>query len=150
MNFLKELGIEKRNFGSSTGTKWLKSTTKDVLKIISPVDGKHVASVYQASEKDYEKVVTKSHEAFLEWRKLPAPKRGEVVRAVGDKLREYKDPLGKLVTYEMGKSIQEGWGEVQEIDLPPCRSAHGNSSPGRAEMRRNPSDSSRSASSISA
>ncbi len=115
MEFLKKLGIKKENYGASTGLKWYGSKNNDALKIHSPINGKFLAKVYQASEKDYEKVVTKSHEAFLEWRRLPAPKRGEVVRAIGDKLREYKDPLGKLVTYEMGKSIQEGWGEVQEM-----------------------------------
>jgi len=115
MEFLKKLGIKKKNFGASTGLKWYGSAKNVELKIHSPINGKYLASVYQASEKDYNKVVAKAHEAFLEWRKIPAPKRGEIVRAVGNKLREYKDPLGKLVTYEMGKSLQEGWGEVQEM-----------------------------------
>ena len=115
MEFLKKLGIKKKNFGASTGLKWYGSAKNVELKIHSPINGKYIASVYQASEKDYDRVVAKAHEAFLEWRKIPAPKRGEIVRAVGNKLREYKDPLGKLVTYEMGKSLQEGWGEVQEM-----------------------------------
>ncbi len=115
MEFLKKLGIKKKNFGASTGTKWYGSEKNQELKIYSPINGKYLASVFQASEKDYERVIAKSHAAFKEWKKIPAPQRGEVVREIGNKLREYKDPLGKLVTYEMGKSLQEGWGEVQEM-----------------------------------
>lgn len=115
MDFLKELGIKEKNFGASTGVKWYGSKKNAELKIHSPINGKYIASVYQANEKDYDKVVKKAHEAFLQWRKVPAPQRGEIVRAIGNKLREYKVPLGKLVTYEMGKSQQEGWGEVQEM-----------------------------------
>jgi len=115
MDFLKELGIKDENLGASTGLKWYGSKSEDKIDVISPVDGKHIAFVYQASEEDYETVVKVAHEAFLKWRKIPAPKRGEIVRLVGQKLREYKEPLGKLVSYEMGKSLQEGWGEVQEM-----------------------------------
>ncbi len=115
MDFLKELGINEKNFGSSTGTKWNETTTEGELKIHSPVDGKLIATVYQASEKDYDNVVETAKKAFLEWRKIPAPKRGEIVRQIGLKLREYKKPLGTLVSYEMGKSLQEGMGEVQEM-----------------------------------
>lgn len=115
MDFLKELGIKEENLGASTGLKWYGSKSDDKIDVVSPVDGKHIATVYQASEKDYETVVKTAHEAFLQWRKIPAPKRGEIVRLVGQKLREYKDSLGKLVSYEMGKSLQEGWGEVQEM-----------------------------------
>ncbi len=115
MEFLKKLGIKKTNFGSSTGLKWNKTKSEGELKIYSPADGKFIASVYQASTKDYDSVVKTAHEAYLEWRNVPAPKRGEVVRQIGDKLRKYKDPLGKLVSYEMGKSLQEGYGEVQEM-----------------------------------
>lgn len=115
MEFLRKLGIKQKNLGASTGLKWYGSTKGEELKIYSPNNGKYIASVYQATEKDYDRVVKKAHEAFLKWREVPAPKRGEVVRAIGDQLRKYKDPLGKLVTYEMGKSIQEGWGEVQEM-----------------------------------
>jgi aldehyde dehydrogenase (NAD+) len=115
MDFLKELGIKEENLGASTGLKWYGSKSDDKIDVISPVDGKHIAYVYQASEEDYETVVKVAHEAFLQWRKIPAPKRGEIVRLVGLKLREYKEPLGKLVSYEMGKSLQEGWGEVQEM-----------------------------------
>ncbi|MEE9431128.1 MAG: aldehyde dehydrogenase family protein [Melioribacteraceae bacterium] len=115
MDFLKKLGIKKKNYGSCTGLKWNATTTEGELNIYSPVDGKFIASVYQSSKKDYDAVVKKAHEAFLEWRNIPAPKRGEIVRQVGDKLRKYKDPLGNLVSYEMGKSLQEGLGEVQEM-----------------------------------
>jgi aldehyde dehydrogenase (NAD+) len=115
MEFLKELGIKKKNLGASTGLKWYGSDKGRELKIYSPVNGKYLASVYQATEKEFEKVVSKAHEAFLQWRQVPAPKRGEVVRAIGDALRVHKAALGKLVSYEMGKSIQEAWGEVQEM-----------------------------------
>jgi len=115
MDFLKKLGIKKTNYGSSTGLVWNSTTTEGELKIHSPADGKFIASVYQASKADYDKVVKKAHEAFLYWRTVPAPQRGEVVRQVGDKLRKYKEPLGNLVSYEMGKSLQEGLGEVQEM-----------------------------------
>ena len=110
MEFLKKLGINKVNFGSSTGQKWNQTKSEGELKIHSPVDGKFIASVYQGSEKDYEKLMKSAEEAFLYWRMVPAPKRGEIVRQIGNKLREYKEPLGKLVSYEMGKSLQEGMG----------------------------------------
>lgn len=115
MDFLKELGIKEKNYGSSTGLEWGSTETDGELKISSPTDGKYIASVYQASEADYERVVEKSQEAFKYWRTVPAPKRGEIVRQIGLKLREYKEPLGTLVSYEMGKSLQEGLGEVQEM-----------------------------------
>ncbi len=115
MEFLKKLGIKEKNFGSSTGTKWNETTDSGELKIYSPADGKFIASVYQASEKDYDSILETAAEAFKFWRKMPAPKRGEIVRQIGVKLREYKSDLGKLVSYEMGKSLQEGLGEVQEM-----------------------------------
>ncbi len=115
MEFLKQLGINKNNFGCSTGQKWMQSKSEGELKIHSPADGKFIASVYQASEKDYAKIMKSAEEAFLYWREVPAPQRGEIVRQIGIKLREYKEPLGKLVSYEMGKSLQEGLGEVQEM-----------------------------------
>lgn len=115
MDFLKKLGIKENNFGASTGLKWYGSKKADQLQIFSPIDGKLIAKVYQAIEEDYQKVSQTAHEAFLKWREVPAPKRGEIVRKIGDKLRKYKEPLGKLVTYEMGKSLQEGLGEVQEM-----------------------------------
>ena len=112
---LKELGIEEKNYGSSTGQTWGKTTSDGELKIASPTNGKHIASVYQASAKDFENIINIGYEAFKMWRKVPAPKRGEIVRQIGVRLRDYKNPLGTLVSYEMGKSIQEGWGEVQEM-----------------------------------
>ncbi|MBV6421846.1 MAG: putative aldehyde dehydrogenase AldA [Ignavibacteriaceae bacterium] len=115
MEFLKKLGISKSNFGASTGQKWLQTKSEGELKIHSPVDGKYIASVHQGSEKDYEKIIKSMEEAFLVWREVPAPARGEIVRQIGLKLREYKEPLGQLVSYEMGKSLQEGLGEVQEM-----------------------------------
>jgi len=115
MDFLKKLGIEEKNFGASTGQNWLQTTSEGELKIISPVDGKLIATVYQASIQDYNQVIEKAREAFKYWRTVPAPKRGEIVRQIGLRLREYKDALGRLVSYEMGKSLQEGWGEVQEM-----------------------------------
>jgi aldehyde dehydrogenase (NAD+) len=111
---LLTLGIKEQNFGASTGTKhWITSGPK--VESYSPADGQFIGSVNQATKEDYEKVISKAEEAFKIWRTIPAPKRGEIVRQIGDELREYKEPLGKLVSYEMGKSLQEGLGEVQEM-----------------------------------
>ncbi len=115
MNYLERLGIKDKNQGASTGLEWNETCDQGELSIISPANGKAIASVYLASTADYENVVQKSMEAFKVWRKVPAPKRGEVVRQIGNALREYKTDLGTLVSYEMGKSLQEGWGEVQEM-----------------------------------
>lgn len=115
MEFLKILGIKEENFGSSTGLNWNETKDSGILEIVSPVDGKLIAKVYLASEDDYNRVVEKSLKAFKYWRTIPAPKRGEIVRQIGLKLRQYKEQLGRLVSYEMGKSLQEGLGEVQEM-----------------------------------
>ncbi|MFC2094044.1 aldehyde dehydrogenase family protein [Bacteroidota bacterium] len=115
MDFLKILGIKEKNFGSSTGTKWNKTKNQGELKIYSPVNGKYIASVYQSSQKDYDHVIKTAQTAFEDWRTIPAPQRGEIVRQIGLRLREFKEPLGNLVSYEMGKSLQEGLGEVQEM-----------------------------------
>lgn len=115
MDILNKLGIKEKNFGSSTGLEWNSTTDQGELNINSPVDGKLIASVYQSSEEDYERVAKKSQEAFKYWRTVPAPQRGEIVRQIGLKLREHKDDLASLVSYEMGKSLQEGKGEVQEM-----------------------------------
>jgi len=115
MEFLKLLGIKEENFGASTGLIWLETKSSDMIEVVSPVDGKLIAKVYQANENDYDLVVEKSVEAFKYWRTVPAPKRGEIVRQIGLKLRTYKEQLGRLVSYEMGKSLQEGLGEVQEM-----------------------------------
>ncbi len=115
MDFLHKLGIEKTNYGSSSGVTWGQTADQGALDVISPVDGQKIASVHLASASDYEQIMDRAAAAFAEWRMVPAPKRGEIVRQIGHKLREYKDPLGRLVTREMGKSLQEGWGEVQEM-----------------------------------
>ena len=111
---LDKLGIKKINEGASTGTKWLKAGGEKINSY-SPVDGKLIASVTTVTRKSYDKVIDEAQTAFNEWRMWPAPKRGEVVRQIGDALRKYKEPLGMLVSYEMGKSLQEGYGEVQEM-----------------------------------
>ena len=113
-NFLKDLGIGKSNSGTCDGVNWfsLDSTERHVL---SPVDGNLIASVFETDEKSYEKLIDTSKKAFKKWRKIPAPKRGDIVRQIGNELRLNKDSLGKLVSYEMGKSLQEGLGEVQEM-----------------------------------
>jgi aldehyde dehydrogenase (NAD+) len=111
---LAQLGIQSTNSGASTGSNWM-NTTGATIDSISPVDGKLIASVQSATAADYNALIEKAQEAFVEWRKIPAPKRGEVVRQLAERIRFYKEPLGKLVSYEMGKSLQEGLGEVQEM-----------------------------------
>ncbi len=114
MDILSSLNIKPQSSGASTGTKWLNTTGKKI-ESFSPVDGKLIGSVTAATKDNYEAVIKASETAFLEWRTWPAPKRGEIVRQLGEALRKYKEPLGKLVSYEMGKSLQEGYGEVQEM-----------------------------------
>ncbi|MFZ1530395.1 MAG: aldehyde dehydrogenase family protein, partial [Ferruginibacter sp.] len=97
-----------------TGAAWL-NPKGEKISSFSPVNGKLIAAVTAADKKTYDQAVAKAQAAFEEWRNWPAPKRGEVVRQIGEELRKYKDPLGKLVSYEMGKSLQEGMGEVQEM-----------------------------------
>ncbi|MFL5771603.1 MAG: aldehyde dehydrogenase family protein [Flavisolibacter sp.] len=111
---LKPLGISEKNPGVSTGLKWLKSSGK-VITSFSPVDGKKIGDVTAFDNDSYEMMIREAGNAFLEWRKWPSPKRGDVVRQVGEALRKNKENLGKLVSYEMGKSLQEGYGEVQEM-----------------------------------
>lgn len=113
-DILNQLGIQQVNEGASTGRQWIKTTGKDIVSF-SPVDGKDIATVKACDEESYEKVLTQAHKAFLEWRMYPSPKRGDIVRQVGEALRKHKETLGKLVSYEMGKSLQEGYGEVQEM-----------------------------------
>ncbi|MCW3124869.1 MAG: aldehyde dehydrogenase family protein [Bacteroidetes bacterium] len=113
-SFLRQLNLSKENIGSSTGSKWLKSKGQ-LIKSFSPVDGKEIGSVIAGTEKEYNTIVATAQQAFTVWRNIPAPKRGEIVRQIGDELRKYKEPLGELVSYEMGKSLQEGLGEVQEM-----------------------------------
>lgn len=111
---LGDLGIKEINNGASTGAEWF-DTSGAVMESFSPADGKLIGKVRQATWDDYEKIVDKAQEAFRYWRMVPAPKRGEIVRQMGEQLRKYKEPLGKLVSYEMGKVYQEGLGEVQEM-----------------------------------
>jgi len=111
--FLKKLGLKKYNAGSSTGLE--SSSSGKYLKSHSPVDGEYIGSVSKTARTEYEAIIEKAQAAFREWRRIPAPRRGEIVRQYGNELRKYKDPLGRLVSYEMGKSLQEGWGEVQEM-----------------------------------
>ena len=112
---LEALGLSKLNGGSSTGQVWLESSTTQTISSKSPVDGAMIGQVGTTSKQDYESIVNGASAAFKDWRMMPAPQRGEIVRQFGNKLRVYKEPLGKLVSYEMGKSYQEGLGEVQEM-----------------------------------
>ncbi len=112
-SFLKSLGLKKKNNGTSTGLK--SSSSKTFIDSYSPVDGKFIGSVSVSTKAQYESTVKTALKAFDVWRKMPAPQRGEIVRQYGEALRQHKDALGKLVSYEMGKSLQEGWGEVQEM-----------------------------------
>ena len=113
-DFLKKLGLKKQNDGTSTGLKST-SLSKEYIDSYSPVDGAFIGSVSVTSKKEYEKVIKTAQRAFTKWRAIPAPQRGEIVRQYGEELRKHKDSLGRLVSYEMGKSLQEGFGEVQEM-----------------------------------
>ena len=113
LSFLKKLGINDLNSGTTTGLSWHDSP--ELIESYSPVDGKLIGKVSITSEDAYNSVIEKAEDAFLQCRNIPAPKRGDIVRQYGDVLRANKDALGRLVSYEMGKSLQEGWGEVQEM-----------------------------------
>jgi aldehyde dehydrogenase (NAD+) len=110
---LKSLGLQDVNYGCSTGQQYFGD--QEVIESYSPVDGKLIGKVTTGSREDYEKIIASSQEAYKTWRTMPSPQRGEIVRQFGEKLREKKEDLGKLVSYEMGKSLQEGYGEVQEM-----------------------------------
>ena len=112
-NSLKKLGLSSHNIGTSTGSNYF--SNGDSISSYSPVDGKDIGTVSTTTHEDYNKVIESAQSAFKYWRTLPAPQRGEIVRQFGNKLRELKEPLGVLVSYEMGKSFQEGLGEVQEM-----------------------------------
>ncbi len=113
-DFLTKLNIEKHNYGVSTGlNSW--SGNGEKITSFSPVDASEIGSVNAATKADFEKVLRTAQAATKQWRHVPAPQRGEIVRQMGDAFRKNKDALGRLVSYEMGKSLQEGWGEVQEI-----------------------------------
>lgn len=115
-DFLDELKIKEINYGATSGKSdgWMKTNGAELISV-SPIDGKPIAKVIQATESDYEAIMKKASSTFEKWRMMPAPKRGEIVRKIGLILREYKQPLGQLVTLEMGKIVQEGCGEVQEM-----------------------------------
>jgi len=114
MDFLKTLHVLETNSGVSTGQQWLTSSG-EMISSYSPVDGELIGAVSTTNKESYETVISTAQKAFEVWKTWPAPKRGEIVRQIGEALREYKEPLGKLVSYEMGKSLQEGLGEVQEM-----------------------------------
>ncbi len=115
MGLLERLGIDAVNDGTWIGTKSYGWEHRERIKSISPIDDSVIAEVSWTSEDQYEEVVQAAQEAFLEWRQVPAPKRGEIVRQIGEALREHKEDLGRLVTLENGKILQEGLGEVQEM-----------------------------------
>ncbi len=98
---LSALEIEPVNYGACDGENWFGSGKE--IESISPINGQPIAKVVQATQEDYEKVITNAQKAFLEWRDVPAPKRGEIVRLLGDELRQKEEPLGQLVTIEMGR-----------------------------------------------
>ena len=114
LDFLKNLGLDKQNSGVSTGTEWLPGNGS-LIESVSPADGSVIAHVRNANREDYETVISLAQDSFQEWRKIPAPQRGEIVRQIGNAVREAKADLGKLVSWEMGKIYQEGLGEVQEM-----------------------------------
>lgn len=106
MEFLRALGVDAQNIGSSTGSNWLESTGPSISSY-SPVDGKLIGSVQTTDKAAYEAILKQAGAAFLEWRQWPAPRRGEIVRQVGEALRAQKENLGKLVSYEMGKACRK-------------------------------------------
>jgi aldehyde dehydrogenase (NAD+) len=112
-DFLRKLGLKRNNAGTHTGLN--AETSRKYIKSFSPVDGEFIGSVSVTTKEQYEEVIQTAQQAFHVWREIPAPKRGEIVRQYGEELRKHKDSLGRLVSYEMGKSLQEGWGEVQEM-----------------------------------
>ena len=114
MDFLKTLQLAKENKGISTGIEWL-SSGGAVIESFSPVNGQSIGKIASADRESYDQTIKTAEEGFKVWRTWPAPKRGEIVRQIGEALRHYKEPLGKLVSYESGKSLQEGLGEVQEM-----------------------------------
>lgn len=116
MDLFKSLNLSHKNAGASTSSKWWSSeNNQGEIVSFNPTNGSPIASVYNCSTEDYDRVITETEVAFREWRTVPAPKRGEFIRLIGEELRKYKDELGSLVSLEMGKSKQEGNGEVQEM-----------------------------------
>ena len=115
MHFLDELYLEQDMVGCCTGTEWQNSGSRTRIPVTSPVDGDSFGQVTKTSARLYNRVVDQASATFLEWRKKPAPARGEVIRRIGIRLREFKLPLGTLISWETGKTLQEGLGEVQEV-----------------------------------
>ena len=113
---LKSLGIEENNYGACVGAgSWSNTTDSGQLYSVNPTNGNVISNVYHCSEDDYENVIIESQKAFKEWRMVPAPIRGQLIREMSDELRRKKDVLGSLVSLEMGKIKAEGDGEVQEM-----------------------------------
>jgi aldehyde dehydrogenase (NAD+) len=112
-DFLQSLNLKSKNNGTWTGVESMSSA--NYISSYSPVDGQLIGEVSTTTREQYDQIIATSKEAFKTWRLMPAPQRGEIVRQYGEALRENKDALGRLVSYEMGKSLQEGWGEVQEM-----------------------------------
>lgn len=112
---LQQLQIQANNPGACAGTQWLTASNYSTLISINPHDRSSIAKVASCDQTQYETIVTTAQQAFLEWRQIPAPQRGDIIRQIGDRLRQYKKPLGKLISIEMGKILQEGLGEVQEM-----------------------------------
>jgi len=118
MEFLKDLGLKKNLDGACTGTEWLTHKNTPKKTSYSPIDGRAIAQIQKATAEEYEHIIGEATKAFALWRAVPAPRRGDIVRQIGIKLRENKGPLGSLISCETGKPIQEGLGEVQEaIDI---------------------------------
>ncbi len=115
MNFLNDLKINPDNPGSSTGSKWLTSNNNQKLTSFSPVTGDKIANILLSTQTDYQHIIKQSCEAFKFWQLLPAPKRGDIIRLICQNIRQKKASLAQLISYEMGKSLQEGLGEVQEV-----------------------------------
>lgn len=115
MKFLNSLGIKSFNSGCSTGAQWFEQEGNETIESISPINGQIIGSITCTSFKQYDEIVEKSNKTFFDWRTMPAPKRGEIVRQLGNTFRDYKEDLARLISYEMGKTLQEGLGEVQEV-----------------------------------
>ena len=116
MDILKNLGIKEKNYGACSGpNKWSETENAGLLESYNPANEEIIASVFKCNQNDLNSVINDSAEAFIEWRKVPAPERGQLIRQLADALRDYKDSLGSLVSLEMGKIKQEGDGEVQEM-----------------------------------
>jgi aldehyde dehydrogenase (NAD+) len=120
LSFLKRLGVDADHLsGTGTGREFFApSADADdpaALRSTTPVDGSLIATVPSTTRDEYDRVVAAAQQAFLTWRMMPAPQRGEIVRQIGDELRAHKEDLGRLVAYEMGKIAEEGKGEVQEM-----------------------------------